>query len=70
MPKIVDFRWEMLMTKAPQKKPVKVWPPLSIRLEPNLREGLEQAAKDDLRPVSHLVQKVVADWLKEKGYVK
>jgi hypothetical protein len=32
----------------------------------DIRTALEKAAKDDMRPVSHLVQKIVADWLKEK----
>jgi len=62
------------MAKAPKKpepkKPEKVWPPLSVRLDSDIREGLEKAAKDDMRPVSHLVAKIVSDWLKEKGYLK
>ena len=57
------------MAKAPAK-PEKVWPPLSVRLEPEIREALERAAKEDLRPVSHLVQKIVADWLKGRGFLK
>jgi translation elongation factor EF-G len=60
--------------KSPQEvraqKPEKVWPPLSVRLDSDIREGLEKAAKDDMRPVSHLVAKIVSDWLKEKGYLK
>jgi hypothetical protein len=34
------------------------------------RAALEKAAKDDRCPVSHLVQKIVADWLKKKGFLK
>jgi hypothetical protein len=49
----------MSMAKAPKKsepkKPEKVWPPLSVRLDSDIREGLEKSAKDDMRPVSHLV---------------
>jgi hypothetical protein len=57
------------MAKTPPK-PAKVWPPLSVRFDAEMREALEKAAKDDMRPVSHLVQKVMADWLREKGYLK
>jgi len=57
------------MNKAP-KKPVKVWPPLSVRFDSNIRVGLEKAAKKDRRPVSQLVQKIVADWLEESGFLK
>ena len=57
------------MNKAP-KKPVKVWPPLSVRFNSDIRVGLEKAAKKDRRPVSQLVQKIVADWLEESGFLK
>jgi hypothetical protein len=58
-----------MMAKAPQK-PTQVFPPLSVRFDQDVRAGLEKAAKADMRPVSHLVQKIVADWLKEKGFLK
>jgi hypothetical protein len=58
-----------MMTKALQK-PADGWPPLSVRFDHDVRAGLEKAAKDDRRPVSQLVQKVMADWLKAKGYLK
>jgi hypothetical protein len=58
-----------MMAKAPQK-PADGWPPLSVRFDHDVRAGLEKAAKDDRRPVSQLVQKVMADWLKAKGYLK
>jgi hypothetical protein len=57
------------MAKAPQK-PAEGWPPLSIRFDHDIRAALEKAAKDDRRPVSQLVQKVMADWLKERKYLK
>jgi|GEM_PF-4288547 hypothetical protein len=57
------------MAKAPQK-PAEGWPPLSIRFDHGIRAALEKAAKEDMRPVSQLVQKIVADWLKEKGFMK
>jgi hypothetical protein len=59
--------WKMSRrTKMPAKAPS----PLSIRMDGDVRSGLEKAAKDDRRPVSHLAQKIIADWLKEKGYLK
>jgi hypothetical protein len=58
-----------MMAKAP-KKPADGWPPLSIRFDHDIRAAMEKAAKDDMRPVSQLVQKVMADWLKERGYLK
>jgi hypothetical protein len=54
----------------PTKKPAEGWPPLSIRFDQDIRTGLEKAAKDDQRPVSHLVRKIVADWLKQRKYIK
>ena len=57
------------MAKGPQKPP-KEYPPLSVRFDHDIRAALEKAAKADMRPVSHLVQKIVADWLKEKGFLE
>ncbi|MGH6849816.1 MAG: hypothetical protein ACREDD_05135 [Methylocella sp.] len=50
--------------------PADGWQPLSIRFDHGVRTALEKAAKEDMRPVSQLVQKIVADWLKEKGFLK
>jgi len=58
------------MMAEPPQKPVRVWPPLSVRFDQDVRAALEKAAKDDRRPVSHLVQKIVADWLKKKRFLK
>jgi hypothetical protein len=57
------------MAEHPQK-PARAWSPLSVRFDQDVRAALEKAAKDDRRPVSHLVQKIVADWLKKKGFLK
>jgi hypothetical protein len=65
----VNALQENIMAEPPQK-PTRVWPPLSVRFDQDVRAALEKAAKDDRRPVSHLVQKVVADWLKKKGFLK
>jgi hypothetical protein len=39
--------------------------PLSVRLPQSLRKELERAALADARPVSGLVRKILADWLKQ-----
>jgi hypothetical protein len=56
------------MARASQKPPGRG--PLSVGFDEDVRAALEKAAKDDRRPVSHLVQKVMADWLKANGYLK
>jgi hypothetical protein len=54
--------------KKATPKPVKQM--FGIRFDPAVKKALERAAADDRRPVSTLVQLIVADWLKEKGYMK
>jgi hypothetical protein len=67
--KNVNTLQDNMMAEPPQKT-ARVWPPLSVRFDQDVRAALEKAAKDDRRPVSHLVQKIVADWLKKKGFLK
>jgi predicted DNA-binding ribbon-helix-helix protein len=57
------------------KKPTKVGKAgsgvvTSVRFETRVRAALDKAAKEDKRPMSTLVQKVMEDWLKEKGFLK
>jgi hypothetical protein len=42
----------------------------SVRFLPSVKRALEHAASDDGRTTSQLVQKIVADWLKERKYLK
>lgn len=44
-------------------------PSLGVRVQPETKEALENAAKDDVRSVSSLIEKILTDWLKEKGYL-
>lgn len=44
-------------------------PSLGVRLQPETKEALERAAKDDLRSVSSLVEKILVLWLREHGYL-
>jgi hypothetical protein len=41
--------------------------PISLRIPPWLRAQLERAAAKDDRPLSALVRKILADWVKQHG---
>jgi len=43
--------------------------PLGFRVEPEVKVALEKAAKDDARSVSSLIQLILTDWLRERGYL-
>jgi hypothetical protein len=43
--------------------------PFAFRLKPEIKEALEKAAQDDGRPASNLIEKILSDWLKAKGYL-
>jgi hypothetical protein len=42
----------------------------SVRFDTRVRAAIDKAAKEDKRPTSTLIQMVMADWLKAKGYLK
>lgn len=44
--------------------------PISFRLPPETKEALEKAARDDARSVSSFLEKLVAEHLRERGYLK
>jgi hypothetical protein len=58
---------ETWMAKAKKTGPVT---PLSIRFDATVRAALDKAAADDMRPAGVLVQKVMIEWLKARGYLK
>lgn len=43
--------------------------PLGVRVEPEIKEALERAAKADDRSVSSLVERILKQWLIEKGFL-
>jgi len=43
--------------------------PLGFRIERELKEALVRAARDDRRSVSSLVEILIENWLREKGYI-
>ncbi len=42
---------------------------LGVRVQPEIKEALERAAKEDVRSVSSLIEKICAEWLREKGFL-
>jgi hypothetical protein len=44
--------------------------PLGVRVEPETKAALERAAKDDLRSVSSMIEKILVEWLRAKGYLR
>ena len=43
---------------------------IGIRVEPDLKEAAEKAAKDDHRTVASLIEKVLTEWLEQNGYMQ
>lgn len=43
--------------------------PLGFRVEPEVKEALERAAKADHRSVSSLIEKILVEWLKANGFL-
>jgi len=44
--------------------------PVSFRLPPAVKAAAEKAAKEDARSLSSLIEKVLTDHLKAKGYLR
>ena len=44
--------------------------PVSFRLSPEVKTAAEKAAEDDHRSLSSLIEKVLADYLKRRGYLE
>lgn len=42
---------------------------LGVRLQPDVKAALERAAKQDVRSVSSLVEKIVVEWLRANGHL-
>jgi hypothetical protein len=45
-------------------------PQRSVRFDPKVLAALTKAAKEDKRPLSALIQKIVEEWLLENGFLK
>ena len=44
--------------------------PLGVRLEPDTKAAIEKAAADDRRSISSMIDKILVEWLRAKGYLK
>jgi hypothetical protein len=44
--------------------------PVSVRLPAEVKAAAEKAAKDDVRSLSSLIEKVLVEHLREKGYLE
>jgi hypothetical protein len=44
--------------------------PLGVRLEPDTKAALEKAAADDRRSLSSMIDRILVEWLRRKGYLK
>ena len=42
---------------------------VNLRLQPSLKEAAEKAAADDRRSLTSLVEKLLVDHLRERGYL-
>jgi hypothetical protein len=42
---------------------------LNLRIDPKLKEAAERAASDDRRSLTTLIEKLLADYLRKKGYL-
>ncbi len=42
---------------------------LGVRVPAETKEALERAAKEDMRSMASLIEKILTDWLREKGYL-
>ena len=45
-------------------------PPLGVRVQPETKAALEKAARDEDRTVSSLVEHIVKEWLRDRGYLQ
>jgi hypothetical protein len=45
-------------------------PSLGVRLQPKVKAALQQAAEADIRSLSSMVEKILTEWLRAKGYLK
>lgn len=42
---------------------------LGVRVPPETKEALERAAQADMRSMASLIEKILTDWLRERGYL-
>jgi hypothetical protein len=55
-----------MRTKAKETKEAQV----NLRIQPSLKRAAEQAAADDQRSLTSLVEKLLTEYLRKKGYLR
>ena len=55
----------LTLTDAPEKRSA----PVGLRMFPSMKDALEKAASDDHRTMASMAEKILGDWLREKGYL-
>jgi hypothetical protein len=45
-------------------------PSLGVRVKPEVKAALQAAAEADVRSLSSMVEKILTEWLREKGFLK
>jgi hypothetical protein len=45
-------------------------PSLGVRVTAEVKAALEKAAKDEVRTLSSMIEKILVDWLRANGYLK
>lgn len=53
------------MPDTPEKRTA----PVGLRLFPSMKDALERAAADDHRTMASMAEKIISDYLREKGYL-
>jgi len=43
---------------------------LGVRVELDIKAALERAAEDDHRSMASLIEKILAEWLRDQGYLE
>jgi hypothetical protein len=57
------------MKKPTPKKSETRSVPVGLRFTPTLKDALDLAARDDHRPLASLIEKILTEWLREKGFL-
>lgn len=60
----MSSQWRYTMAEQRRKTAT-----LNLRIDPELKEAADRAAAEDHRSLTSLIEKLLSDWLREKGYL-
>ena len=66
----LGFELRQLEFPASQRRRGEKPVPVNIRIDPRLKEAAEKAAKEDARSLTSLIEKLLQEHLKGKGYLR